>query len=262
MKLPLFWIDAFTHQQFGGNPAAVVVSERPLRAELMQNIAAENNLAETAFVVPGTSGFAIRWFTPTREVGLCGHATLATAHALYLSGRAGGNAIEFESMSGTLKVARAGDRLALDFPAWSLEPCQEADDDALAGALNIRPVEVLGTQMMIIAVLANEDDVRALQPSIARISELAVSGVVVTAPGWHCDFVSRFFAPRLGIPEDFVTGATHCALIPYWSERLGKKQLYAQQVSRRAGELWCETNGERVSIAGHCALYLTGEIDV
>jgi PhzF family phenazine biosynthesis protein len=259
MKLPLFWIDAFTHQKFRGNPAAVVISEQPLRDELMQSIAAENNLAETAFVVSQTTGFAIRWFTPTMEVNLCGHATLAAAHALYLSRRASGDVIEFESKGGTLKVTRSADRLALDFPSWGLDPPREADS-ALIDALNVPPVEIRGTRT-IIAVLSNEDDVRSLQPSIPRIAELVAVGVVVTAPGRQCDFVSRFFAPRLGIPEDPVTGATHCALIPYWSQRLGKKRLYAQQVSRRGGELWCEDNGERVSIAGHCALYLTGEID-
>lgn len=261
MKLPFYWVDAFSQQKFRGNPAAVVISEQPLRDDLMQSIAAENNLAETAFVVPKETGFAIRWFTPTVEVGLCGHATLATAYALYSSKRVNGSAIEFESRSGKLKVTRTGERLALDFPTWTVVS-QQRTDGALADALNIEPVEVFETDRIIIAVLASENDVRVLQPSIERITKLEAIGVIVTAPGRQCDFVSRFFAPRLGIPEDFVTGATHCALTPFWSRRLGKKQLFAQQVSKRGGEIWCEHNGERVSIAGHCALYLTGEIDI
>ena len=259
MKLPLYWVDAFTAKRFHGNPAAVVIAGTTLDAALMQSIAMENNLAETAFVVPDGACYGIRWFTPTVEVDLCGHATLASAFALYQHGLVTGDSINFSSASGPLCASRQADRLALDFPA---RPAHVATDliPTLASALGSIPAEAHSAQATM-AVFNTEEEVRALRPDMAQVARVPTHGIVATAPGRQADFVSRFFAPRLGIPEDPVTGATHCTLAPYWSRRLGKKQLYAQQLSNRGGELWCEDRGNRVSIAGHCALYLSGEID-
>jgi PhzF family phenazine biosynthesis protein len=259
MKLPLYWVDAFTAKRFHGNPAAVVIAGTTLDAALMQSIAMENNLAETAFVVPDGACYGIRWFTPTVEVDLCGHATLASAFSLYQHGLVTGDSIKFSSASGPLCASRQADRLALDFPA---RPAHVATDliPTLASALGSIPAEAHSAQATM-AVFSTEEEVRALRPDMAQVARVPTHGIIATAPGRQADFVSRFFAPRLGIPEDPVTGATHCTLAPYWSRRLGKKQLYAQQLSNRGGELWCEDRGNRVSIAGHCALYLSGEID-
>lgn len=260
MKLPLLWVDAFTEQRFHGNPAAVVIADQELGVDLMQSIANENNLAETAFVVPDGEQYAIRWFTPTIEVDLCGHATLASAFALYHQRRAKHDLIEFASASGPLRVRRAAERLALDFPARpaatspALVPC-------VAAALGATPAELHSAQATM-AVFDHEQQIRALTPNMAMVAQLPGYGLVVTAPGKEADFVSRFFAPQVGVPEDPVTGSTHCTLVPYWSQRLKKRQLYAQQLSPRGGELWCEDRGDRVLIAGHCALYLEGEIDI
>ena len=260
MKLPFYWIDAFTAARFHGNPAAVVIADAPLRAELMQSIATENNLAETAFVVPDEERYAIRWFTPTVEVDLCGHATLASAYALYQQGLVTHDSIEFTSASGLLYVSRRGDRLALDFPA---RPGSIAADlmQSAGAALGATPTEVHSAQATM-AVFNTEQEIRALSPDMAKVARLPGYGLVATAPGRQSDFVSRFFAPQVGVPEDPVTGSTHCTLVPYWSSRLGKTQLHAQQLSARGGELWCEDRGQRVSIAGQCALYLRGEIEV
>jgi PhzF family phenazine biosynthesis protein len=260
MKYPLYWVDAFTKTLFRGNPAAVVIADRRLDAGPMQAIARENNLAETAFVVADGNRFAIRWFTPTVEVDLCGHATLASAFALYQCGLVTSESIEFTSASGPLHVTRAGDRLALDFPARPALACPDLTQ-SLAEALGCMPAETHKAQATMV-VFSSEDEVRSLKPDMDKVARIPTYGVVATAPGKHADFVSRFFAPRVGVPEDPVTGSTHCTLVPYWSARLGKAELYAQQLSARGGELWCEDRGHRVGIAGNCALYLTGEIEI
>ncbi|HEY3784766.1 MAG TPA: PhzF family phenazine biosynthesis protein [Steroidobacteraceae bacterium] len=259
MKLPLYWIDAFSRRTFGGNPAAVVITDEPLAQDLMLGIAAENNLAETAFVVPRGSRFSIRWFTPTVEMDLCGHATLASAFALNLSGQASASPILFDSRSGELSVDVQSDRLALNFPARPSSPVSSTQ--RVAEALGVRPVAVHEAQATL-AILESEAQVRALTPRLDLVVKLPGYGLIVTAPGEQCDFVSRFFAPQVGVPEDSVTGSAHCILVPYWSQRLGRKELHARQLSARGGELWCEDRGERVIIAGYCALYLKGEIEV
>lgn len=259
MKIPLYWIDAFSRRRFSGNPAAVVITNEPLAEDLMRDIAAENNLAETAFVVPRASRFSIRWFTPTVEMDLCGHATLASAYALNLSGQAGGNSILFDSRSGELAVAAQGERLALNFPARPSSPVDL--NERVAEAIGLRPVMVHGAQATM-AILESEAQLRSLRPRFDLVAKLPGYGLIVTAPGAECDFVSRFFAPQVGVPEDPVTGSAHCMLVPYWSRRLHKGGLHARQLSARGGELWCEDLGERVIIAGYCALYLQGEIEV
>jgi PhzF family phenazine biosynthesis protein len=260
MKCPLYWVDAFTKTRFRGNPAAVVIANRWLDAGMMQAIARENNLAETAFVVAEGDQWAIRWFTPTVEVDLCGHATLASAFALYQHGLVTSKSVEFTSASGPLHVTRTGDRLALDFPA---RPASMSPDpmQSVAEALGCMPAEIHKAQATMV-VFSSEDEVRSLKPDMDKVARIPTYGVVATAPGKQADFVSRFFAPRVGVPEDPVTGSTHCTLVPYWSARLGKAELYAQQLSDRGGELWCEDRGHRVAIAGNCALYLTGEIEI
>ena len=259
MKLPIYFYDAFSSEVFHGNPAAVVVSERALPVNLMQAIAAENNLAETAFVVPQGSIFAIRWFTPTVEIDLCGHATLAAAAALRQFGHTGNDVIDFTCASGPLTVTREGDRLALDFPARPA--AARAVTPQVIEALGATPVELHQAKAMM-AVFATEEEIRALRPRLDLIAQQPGYGFIVTAPGRDSDFVSRFFAPQSGVPEDPVTGSSHCTLIPYWSARLNKKTLFARQLSLRGGELWCEDRGERVIIAGQVALYLRGEIEV
>lgn len=259
MELPIFQIDAFTSSVFGGNPAAVVPLTQWLPAAVMQSIAAENNVAETAFCVHRGDHYELRWFTPTVEVDLCGHATLATAHLLFSRYELQAQRLRFTTQSGWLEVTRAGDRLALDFPARPPATC--AVPAELVAALGVQPVDVLAARDYLV-VLRGAEAVRSLVPDLARIATLDRFAVIVTAPGDDCDFVSRFFAPAQGIPEDPVTGSAHCTLIPYWSRRLGKLGLVARQLSRRGGELFCEDRGDRVTIAGHAVLYLAGTIYV
>jgi PhzF family phenazine biosynthesis protein len=259
VKLTLYQVDAFTSDVFRGNPAAVVPLERWLDDPRMQAIAAENNLAETAFFVREPAGFRIRWFTPEVEVDLCGHATLASAWVYFRRLEPTASAITFASRSGPLTVTREGERLVLDFPALPPEPWVAGPDlfEALGGdpKLTLRAMDAM-------VVYETEDEVRALKPDLVALREVDTRGVIVTAPGRDVDFVSRFFAPRVGVPEDPVTGSAHCMLIPYWAERLGRTKLHARQISKRGGELWCELAGNRVKIAGHGALYLTGTIEV
>ncbi len=259
MKIPLYQVDAFTSSVFGGNPAAVCPLEEWLDDATLQGIALENNLSETAFFIDRGDHFDLRWFTPAAEVDLCGHATLATAYVLFNDLDIGGNEVHFDTRSGRLTVRRDGDRLALDFPARPPEPWPEAD--AVVGALGRLPTEVL-KNVMCLAVFENEADVRALSPDFARIAALPCDGVIATAPGDSVDFVSRYFAPKHGIPEDPVTGSAHCVLTPYWAKRLGKVRLTARQVSARGGELECEDRGDRVWIAGQAVKYLEGIIEV
>lgn len=260
MKLRLFQIDAFAGQVFSGNPAAVVPLERWLDDHTLQSIAAENNLSETAFFVGEKGYFQIRWMTPTEEVDLCGHATLAAAWVIFNEIEKGRSEVHFRSQSGPLRVSALGDTLSLDFPSRPPE-ARDGATLALTAALGARPREVLVSRDYL-AVFETEAEVRALKPDMAKVAALDHMAVIATAPGGDCDFVSRFFVPSLGIPEDPVTGSAHCTLVPYWSKRLGKTRLFARQVSARGGELWCEDRGERVSIAGRCVKYLEGTIEI
>jgi len=242
---------------FAGNPAAVCLLEGWLEDERMQAIAAENNLSETAFLVRSGKSYELRWFTPTCEVDLCGHATLASAFVIfeYLDREAG--VIRFQTRSGELRVRRNGDLLAMDFPARPAQRCEP--NAALERALGKAPRELyLARDYM--AVYDSEDEVRTLAPDLHALAQIDCFATIVTAPGRQADFVSRFFAPRSGIPEDPVTGSAHCTLVPYWADRLGKTSLQALQVSPRGGELWCELQGDRVSISGQAVLYLEGSI--
>jgi PhzF family phenazine biosynthesis protein len=259
MKLPLYHIDAFTSRVFSGNPAAVVPLARWLADDTLQGIAAENNLSETAFILGAHGQYEIRWLTPTTEVDLCGHATLAAAHVVLTVLEPGSNTVSFRSKSGPLTVARDGDLLALDFPARPPKPLPVAE--ALTAALGRAPREVWAAQY-VMAVFDTEEEVRSLQPDRERVAALEYFAMIVTAPGREADFVSRFFAPRQGIPEDPVTGRSHCTLVPYWARRLGKSRLHALQVSPRGGELHCEDHGDRVKIAGRSVQYLEGTIEV
>jgi PhzF family phenazine biosynthesis protein len=260
MRIPIFQVDAFTSQVFAGNPAAVCPLPAWLPDATLQSIAAENNLAETAFFVPsGPSICDIRWFTPTTEVDLCGHATLASAHVIFTTFPEPPNEIRFFSKSGTLLVTRTAHGIALDFP--SRPPSPRPQSASLAAALGKTPRELLVSRDYL-AVFDSEDDVRSLDPDMASLAALDAFAVIATGPGRAHDFVSRFFAPKAGIPEDPVTGSAHCTLIPYWAARLGKPVLRAAQVSARGGELYCEHRGDRVTIAGHAVTYLEGTIQV
>jgi PhzF family phenazine biosynthesis protein len=263
MELPIYQVDAFTGKLFGGNPAAVVVLDEPLPEKTMQSIAAENNLAETAFVVKGGHEFGLRWFTPTVEMDLCGHATLASAHVLFRHGHASRSPVNFRYGGGTLNVDQEGDRLAMDFPSRPAEPDVPGSPlaAALTAALGAAPQQVLRARDLM-AVFETQQQVEALRPDFAAIARLESVGVIVTAPGKEVDFVSRFFAPRVGVPEDPVTGSAHCTLVPYWSRRLGRKTLHALQVSARGGELFLADQGARVSIAGRAVEYLRGTITI
>lgn len=260
MRIKLFQVDAFCATLFGGNPAAVCVLDHQLPDQLMQAIAAENNLSETAFVHRDEAAWSIRWFTPKVEVGLCGHATLAAARVLFDEYDTQADHLVFSSRSGPLSVTKEGRRLLLDFPADHLQPVS-TPPAALIEGLGIRPLEVyIGIDYLV--RLLDEEQVRGLQPDMSCLMLLDRRGVIVTAQGVDCDFVSRFFAPRVGIDEDPVTGSAHCALTPYWAEILDKEVLYARQLSQRGGELRCRMRGERVEIAGETAVYLRGDIEL
>ncbi len=271
MRIPFFQVDAFTQVPFGGNPAAVCLLDEELPDSLMQSIAAENNLSETAFLLPqGSQGtdlhYGLRWFTPTTEVDLCGHATLASAYVLFTQIHPQAEQVEFSTRSGLLRVRRRGEQLAMDFPAQPIEPWPEGLE-SVSAALGVVPLELYRGGMGL-AVLASPQQVQQLQPDMAKIQTLASTGLIVTAPGKDLkeledlDFVSRVFAPQLGIPEDPVTGAAHCLLVPYWAKRLGKSksELRARQVSARGGELCCRDLGSRVEISGQAVLVIAGEL--
>ena len=259
---PLYQVDAFAGRVFAGNPAAVC----PLRAwpddSVLQAIAAENNLSETAFFAAAGEGFDLRWFTPLTEVALCGHATLASAYVIFTILEPARTApVAFSTAkSGVLTVSRDGERLSMEFPAVPAAPC--ATPEALTEALGQAPAETLAAPRDYLAVYPDEAAVRALHPDIAALAALDRDAVIVTAPGEESDFVSRFFAPRLGVPEDPVTGSSHCTLVPYWAARLGKSEMRAHQVSTRGGELGCTLAGARVHLSGRCALYLEGTITI
>jgi PhzF family phenazine biosynthesis protein len=257
MELPFYQVDAFSDRVFSGNPAAVCPLEAWLDDAVMQNIAAENNLSETAFFVAEEGGFHIRWFTPSCEVELCGHATIASAFVIMNRLLPETKQVRFRALAGEIHVERDGELYALDFPAR--KPKRITTPPALADALGAEPEEVwLARDHMV--VYKREDQVRNMKPDMVKLANFDMYAVIVTAAGDTADFVSRFFAPGRGIDEDPVTGSAHCTLIPYWAERLGKTELHALQVSARGGELFCEHRDERVRIAGAAALYAEGAI--
>jgi len=259
MKLDIYQIDAFAEKQFEGNPAAVVPLDEWLADSLMQAIAEENNLAETAFFVESGKGFEIRWFTPSSEVKLCGHATLASAYVLFNNLGYDESSVSFKSLSGELRVTKTGDLLTLDFPAQPPEVCKTSA--LLVEGLGQAPTECLQHDDYI-AVFENEEDVLAITPDHEVLKRLDLRGVIATAPSNEFDFVARFFGPNVGINEDPVTGSAYTQLMPYWSERLANKQLHAKQVSRRGGKLLCELKGDRVLISGSAVAYMKGVIHV
>ncbi len=258
MKIPVYHVDAFTNKVFRGNPAAVCLLDAWLDDGTLLNIAAENNLSETAFLVPISPGrYGLRWFTTTLEMDLCGHATLAGAFVLFTHYDQSRTMLDFETASGVLTVEKSDDILSMDFPARKAAPLNTPPE--LAGALGASPVAVLQSRDLM-AVFETESIVAQMDPDIAAIARLDTFAVIVTAPGEEVDFVSRFFAPKAGAPEDPVTGSAHCTLIPYWAERLEKGELHARQLSARGGELFCRHLGDRVRIAGQAVLFARGEI--
>jgi len=261
MKLTIFQIDAFTDQVFHGNPAAVCILDKWPEDQLMQNIAAENNLAETAFTVKKSDHYEIRWFTPTLEVDLCGHATLATAHVLYNHCDFNEDQIDFISpRSGLLSVEKSGNKLTLDFPSDTLKPTVITNE--MHEALGVIPKEAYKGKTDYLFVFPSENEIEELKPNLGLIAQLDCRGVIVTAPGDLVDFASRFVAPQSGIDEDPVTGSAHTTLTPYWSKRLRKTRLTARQLSGRKGDLVCEYLGARVKITGSAVTYMVGEIEV
>jgi len=260
MPLQLFHVDAFTARPFAGNPAAVCPLAEWLDDRLLQEVAAENNLSETAYFVHRGDRYELRWFTPRCEVKLCGHATLASAFVLLQILEPGRAFVRFETrLSGALTVAREGDLLAMDFPASAPWACAEPPA-ALIEGLGKAPAAVMQIEDNFFAVYEQEEGVKGICPDFNLLKKLHPAGVAITAPGNRSDFVSRYFAPSYGIPEDPVTGSTHCSLAPYWAQRLGKTNLHARQVSERGGELWCEVRRERVILKGNAVLTLRGEL--
>lgn len=259
MSIPYYQVDAFTNRMFAGNPAGVCLLTDWLSDTHLQSIAAENNLAETAFVVQRGQHFDLRWFTPTVEMDLCGHATLAPAHVIFQHLGYRGAVVSFHTRSGVLTVTRGGGLLTLDFPARPPLPCPVPAD--LIEGVGCNP-SFIGKARDYLVVLESEQAVRKLQPNMSALMRIDCLGIIVTGPGEEHDFVSRFFAPRAGVPEDPVTGSAHCTLIPYWAERLGKSKLHALQVSQRGGELFCEHRGERVGIGGRAVTYSSGFLHV
>ena len=259
LKLPIYQVDAFASRAFEGNPAAVCPLETWLDDALMQSIAAENNLSETAFFVRDGDGYAIRWFTPTDEVDLCGHATLASACVLFECLGHGESQVGFSSRSGPLSVAKEGRRYVLDFPAQPPVPIETPE--ALIGAFGVRPEASLAAADIVL-VFGSSDDVRKATPDLSAIASVDTRGVIITAADDDYDFVARFFGPQVGVDEDPVTGSAYTELAPYWAERLGKNALRARQVSARGGDVFCELAGDRVKIAGGAVLFLQGTINV
>ncbi|MCP4022360.1 MAG: PhzF family phenazine biosynthesis protein [Desulfobacteraceae bacterium] len=262
-KINIYQIDTFANKIFHGNPAAVCPLEHWLDDVTLQAIAQENNLAETAFFIPADDGFHIRWFTPTQEVPLCGHATLACAFVIFTELEPERQSVQFESKSGPLKVTQKGSMFEMNFPSFLMMPCQQQPENLLNG-LKVQPQEVFVVEAdpNYYAILATEDEVRAIEPDLYLLEQLHPYGVIVTAPGIQSDCVSRCFAPSYGIPEDPVTGSIHSALVPYWANRLKKEEIHAHQASPRGGDLFCKYQGDRVLIRGNAVKYLTGNIYV
>jgi len=259
MTIPIYQADAFTDKLFGGNPAAICPLTEWLPDDTMQQIAKENNLAETAFFVKNDTGYLLRWFTPEYEIDLCGHATLASAHILFTELAYGGDTIHFDTVkAGTLIVKRDSDKYTMDFPCRQPIPIETPNGlvEALGGP---EPTAILRSRDYFV-VYDTEEEITELSPDMFALSKMDTVGIIVTAPGKNSDFVSRFFAPGAGIPEDPVTGSAHCNLIPYWAKIFGKDKLHAYQLSARKGELWCELKGDRVLMSGKAVTYLKGEI--
>jgi len=260
MKLRIYQADAFTEKLFGGNPAAVVPLTEWLPDEVLQNIAAENNLAETAFLVKKGHGYHLRWFTPAVEVDLCGHATLATAYVLFHYENHPPGEIRFESKSGILKVRHQGERLTLDFPAYSLSDTEATND--ILNAVGKAPTEVIQYNNDLLFIFHDQTSVEMLKPDFRKLSACSPRAVLVSAPGNDADFVYRFFCPKMGIDEDPATGSAQCALMPYWTKRLNKDTLVSLQCSSRKGAFKSRLNGDRVEISGKVMPYLVGEIQI
>ena len=259
MKIPCYHVDAFSSKVFGGNPAAVCLMESWPANDVLLNIAAENNLSETAFLVPKSKGcYDLRWFTPTVEVDLCGHATLASAFVIFSFIDSTLSSVDFQTASGVLSVTKSEDLLSMNFPSRKPEPTHKSP--IISQAIGAEPLEVLKSRDLLV-VLKDEFIIRGLVPNYDKLKKIPdVFAVIVTAPGEKSDFVSRFFAPNAGIPEDPVTGSAHCTLIPYWAERLKKKHMHAFQLSKRGGELFCDYLGDRVRISGRAVLYAKGDL--
>lgn len=260
MFIEYYHIDAFTGEDCLGNPAGVCILDSFLRDALMQAIAFENALSETAFIVSSGYEYEIRWFTPETEVDLCGHATLAAAHVLFNHRGIKEPVIHFRSQSGALSVEKKDDILVLDFPSRPPVSCKAPPD--LLRALGSEPVEILSSERDYFAVYESEVKVKNLAPNMDLLKQVDKFGFIVTAPGEKVDFVSRFFAPAQGVPEDPVTGSAHCTLIPYWAKRLSRTTMVARQVSRRSGQLYCGDAGNRVKIGGKAATFMHGYIEV
>jgi PhzF family phenazine biosynthesis protein len=264
MRIPVFHVDAFTNKLFRGNPAAVCPLQAWLDDETLRKVAAENNLSETAFFVPGSARYDLRWFTPRGEVRLCGHATLGAAHVVLNLLTPESNMVQFETRhSGVLTVCRDGDWFSMNFPALLPRDCPTLPNGLIQalGALS-QQVQVLEVNDIYIVVFKDESTIQDLGPDFSRLELFHPAVVAVTAPGQKVDFVSRYFKPSYGMPEDPVTGSAHCALTPYWAERLGKLQLHARQLSERGGELWCEMAGDRVILRGNAVLTMQGAFDI
>ncbi|MEJ2048414.1 MAG: PhzF family phenazine biosynthesis protein [Calditrichota bacterium] len=257
MELPLYQVDAFTNKVFGGNPAAVCPMDKWLDDKILQSIAAENNLSETAFFVKNKNEYQLRWFTPKIEVDLCGHATLASAYVIFNYINPQLNKIIFQTQSGHLSVEMENDLISMDFP--SRKPVPVDTPAQLVKGLGIKPIKVTKSRDYF-AIFDNEDQIKKINPDFAELNKLDSLGVGITAPGREVDFVSRFFAPKVGIPEDPVTGSAHSSLIPYWAERLNKNTLSALQLSNRIGILLCQNKVDRVIIAGKAVTYAIGKI--
>lgn len=258
MRIPIYQVDAFTSKVFGGNPAAVCILDQWLSDDILLHIAAENNLSETAFLVRQKDHYDLRWFTPKAEIDLCGHATLASAFVIFSFLEPHRSTVHFKTASGLLSVKQTDGLLSMDFP--SRKPIPVDPPAMLTEALGCKPSLVLKSRDLL-AVFENETIIREMKPDFSLLLQMKeYLGFIVTAPGDNVDFVSRFFAPGVGIPEDPVTGSAHCTLIPYWADRLNQSKLHALQLSERGGELFCEDSRDRVLISGKAALYLKGEI--
>lgn len=260
MKLKIYQVDAFASELFKGNPAAVVPLQEWLSDEIMQNIAAENNLSETAFFVPENKSFHIRWFTPVSEVNLCGHATLATSHVLFNELNFQEEILSFISKSGILTVRKIGDLLQLNFPADTVAP--EDSNPVFTEAFGFQATTTLKGRTDYLLLFDSEEIIRNMKPNFHLLKQTDARGIMITAKGNEADFVSRFFAPNEGIDEDPVTGSAHTTLVPFWSDRLNKTEMTAFQLSERGGQLWCSLKAERVLIAGKAITYLRGEIEI
>jgi len=258
MKLKIYQADAFTDKLFGGNPAGIIPLDEWLPVDILQQIAAENNLSETAFLVKNGSAFQVRWFTPLAEVDLCGHATLASAHVLFNEEKYSAGEIRFESKSGILNVRKNGNLLTLDFPAYTLS-ATEATNDVL-DAIGKVPTEVMEYNQDLLCIFHDQVSVEMLKPDLRKLAACRPRAVLVSAPGNESDYVYRFFCPKLGVDEDPATGSAQCALMPYWTRRLNKEALSSLQLSRRKGNFSSVIKGDRVEISGRVILYMSGEI--